>query len=55
MEFCTVVGHIAQVQASFSVPGAWPSYNLAQDGRLEEEEVSAIKCTDTCSRRRTMY
>jgi hypothetical protein len=33
---CTVVCYIAEVQASFGVPGAWPSYNLAQDGRLEE-------------------
>jgi hypothetical protein len=36
MALRTVVCYIAEVQASFGVPGAWPSYNLAQDGRLEE-------------------
>jgi hypothetical protein len=53
MALRTVVCHIAEVQASFGVPSAWPSYNLAQDGRLDEE-VSLAEEADKCAQRRTM-
>lgn len=30
----TVICDIAEIEAGFSMPGAWPGYNLAQQGRL---------------------
>jgi hypothetical protein len=32
---CTVVCDIAEVEAGFSMPGAWAGDNLAQQRRLE--------------------
>jgi len=30
----TIICDIAEIEAGFSMPGAWPGYNLAQQGRL---------------------